>query len=86
MLSTHDTFGAAAAVLGGKLTLQGGRLLADEVRVIAHRYGLSDAEQSDLRLFLEACCGCVVEGDWYMQPAVARCEGQPNVFRRGESL
>jgi hypothetical protein len=69
-------FAELCALVGARLTGQGGRILLAEVERAAQANGLAESTD-DLKLFLEGCCGCVVEGLWYIQRATAYSEAEP---------
>lgn len=79
MTSEPIDFAALCALVSARLIGQGGRIRVDEVGHIARANG-HDGD-GELRLFLECALGCVVEGDWIIQPALDRSEGEPRGFR-----
>jgi hypothetical protein len=67
-------FAELCALVGARLTGQGGRILVSEV---AHAARANGHDQHELKLFVEVILGAVVEGTWYIQRAVAGCESEP---------
>lgn len=78
-------FAELCALVGARMTGQGGRIRVHEVEYAAKANG-HEQSLNDLKMFIEGCCGCVVEGDWYIQKALAYNEAEPRGGRKFKLL
>lgn len=68
-------FAELCALVGARLTGQGGRIL---VREVEHSARANGHDPHQLKMFVEVALGAVRSGEWYFQRATTGCEVEPS--------
>jgi hypothetical protein len=75
------TLAQVCAMVGARLTALRGCISRTEVSAISDAYELNADQYTELRLYLETVLDCKVDGNFYVQPAIASREDEPRGFR-----